>query len=204
MDIGAVSQQSNGAAQAASNKAAESLAGDFNQFLTLLTAQVTNQDPLSPLDSTQFVEQLATFAGLEQQVQSNSHLEAIAEMLQTSLGNDSAGLLGQGAMATAIAVEGAVPPVNIFGPENTQGTLVVRDASGNEVYRGSPAVEWSWDGTSNDGAPVPAGTYRFEIETENGSVEAAVLGTIDRVITGTDGRAVGLGPGVTAASYTLV
>ncbi|MEO1569272.1 MAG: flagellar hook capping FlgD N-terminal domain-containing protein [Pseudomonadota bacterium] len=48
-----------------------------------MTAQVQNQDPLSPLDSTQFVEQLATFSALEQQVQTNTHLQSIADLVRS-------------------------------------------------------------------------------------------------------------------------
>jgi flagellar basal-body rod modification protein FlgD len=55
---------------------------EFNNFLELLTAQIRNQDPLEPLDSTQFVEQLATFSTLEQQVQSNTRLDTIAATLE--------------------------------------------------------------------------------------------------------------------------
>lgn len=53
----------------------------FSTFLTLLTAQIRNQDPLAPQDSTQFVEQLATFSGLEMQAKSQQTLERIAELL---------------------------------------------------------------------------------------------------------------------------
>lgn len=61
---------------------------DFTTFLTLLTAQIKNQDPLAPLDSTQFVEQLATFSGLELQAKANNFLEDIANMLgQTAYTN---------------------------------------------------------------------------------------------------------------------
>ena len=54
---------------------------ELTQFLSLLTAQVRNQDPLEPLDSTAFVEQLATFSALEQQVQTNHHLADILDAL---------------------------------------------------------------------------------------------------------------------------
>ncbi|WP_051881538.1 flagellar hook capping FlgD N-terminal domain-containing protein [Parvularcula oceani] len=54
---------------------------ELTQFLSLLTTQIRNQDPLTPLDSTAFVEQLATFSSLEQQVQTNRHLESILERL---------------------------------------------------------------------------------------------------------------------------
>lgn len=58
---------------------------EFTTFLTLLTAQIKNQDPLAPLDSTQFVEQLATFSNLELQAQGNEFLENISQMLAQSL-----------------------------------------------------------------------------------------------------------------------
>jgi len=58
---------------------------EFTTFLTLLTAQIRNQDPLAPLDSTQFVEQLATFSNLELQAEGNQTLEDIALMLAQSL-----------------------------------------------------------------------------------------------------------------------
>lgn len=54
---------------------------EFDTFLRLLTAQIENQDPLAPLESTQFVEQLATFSGLELQAKANNILEDIALML---------------------------------------------------------------------------------------------------------------------------
>ncbi|PHR91179.1 MAG: hypothetical protein COA69_11695 [Robiginitomaculum sp.] len=58
---------------------------DFNTFLTLLTAQVKNQDPLAPLDSTQFVQQLATFSGLELQAKGNQALSFIASLLEQQI-----------------------------------------------------------------------------------------------------------------------
>ncbi|RKQ72152.1 flagellar hook capping protein [Litorimonas taeanensis] len=61
----------------------------FTTFLTLLTAQIKNQDPLAPLDSTQFVEQLATFSNLELQAEGNQVLEDIAQMLAQSLYNQT-------------------------------------------------------------------------------------------------------------------
>lgn len=74
-----------------SSSAATSLAGatnqseEFNTFIHLLTAQVKNQDPLAPLDSTQFVEQLATFTNLELQAKNNQILENIAFMLAAQI-----------------------------------------------------------------------------------------------------------------------
>ena len=71
---------------AAVSDATEATIGEeFDTFLTLLTAQIRNQDPLAPLDSTQFVEQLATFSSVELQAKSNGLLEDIAQMLAQNL-----------------------------------------------------------------------------------------------------------------------
>jgi flagellar basal-body rod modification protein FlgD len=80
-----------GAASAAAGQARSAFSEDFDTFLTLLTAQVENQDPLAPLDSTQFVEQLATFSALEQQVTTNDHLEKIAALLAATIGERTIG-----------------------------------------------------------------------------------------------------------------
>ncbi|MGB6231607.1 MAG: flagellar hook capping FlgD N-terminal domain-containing protein [Litorimonas sp.] len=61
---------------------ADAITEDFDTFLTLLTAQISNQDPLAPADSTQFVEQLATFSNLELQATNNKILEGIATLLE--------------------------------------------------------------------------------------------------------------------------
>lgn len=63
-------------------------AEEFETFLTLLTAQIKNQDPLAPLDSTQFVEQLATFSALELQVETNQKLDQITYLLNQQLGEE--------------------------------------------------------------------------------------------------------------------
>jgi flagellar basal-body rod modification protein FlgD len=63
----------------------ETTGEEFSTFLTLLTAQIRNQDPLAPLDSTQFVEQLATFTNLELQAKGNAELENISALLAQSV-----------------------------------------------------------------------------------------------------------------------
>ena len=59
--------------------AANELAGDFETFLSLLTAQLRNQDPLKPMESTEFVAQLASFSAVEQQVRTNDRLDELAK-----------------------------------------------------------------------------------------------------------------------------
>lgn len=63
-------------------QASSEVAEQFDTFLNLLTAQIKNQDPLAPMDSTQFVEQLATFSNLELQAKNTALLEQIADLLE--------------------------------------------------------------------------------------------------------------------------
>ena len=79
------SSQSTANANAPST-AARDAAADYESFLTLLTAQLKNQDPLKPLESTEFVAQLASFSAVEQQVRTNDSLTAIQELLAPTEG----------------------------------------------------------------------------------------------------------------------
>jgi len=81
--------------QSEANQAAQTLAGDFDQFLSLLTTQLQFQDPLDPLDSNQFTEQLVSFTGVEQQIAQNQNLEAIISQLQSQNLSNAVGYLGK-------------------------------------------------------------------------------------------------------------
>ena len=69
--------------QQRATRGAQQLAGNFNTFLTLLTTQLQNQDPLDPLDTNQFTQQLVEFASVEQQVNMNTNLQTLISMQQT-------------------------------------------------------------------------------------------------------------------------
>ena len=72
------------ATQTRSQKSSFSLAADLDSFLLLLTTQLRNQDPLSPLDSNEFTGQLVAFAGVEQQIPTNGHLEQLLSLQSAS------------------------------------------------------------------------------------------------------------------------
>ena len=75
---------SSSAASAAGSNATQQLAGNFDTFLQLLTTQLQNQNPLDPLDTNQFTQQLVEFASVEQQVNMNTNLQTLISMQQTS------------------------------------------------------------------------------------------------------------------------
>ncbi|ADM09638.1 putative FlgD protein [Parvularcula bermudensis HTCC2503] len=202
MEISPTSAQS--AASAANQKATQSLATDLDAFLNLLTAQMKNQDPFAPIDSTQFVEQLATFSSLEQQVQTNKYLETMMGLLQSTLGGQQTDVIGAQIGASEITISGAFDPLPIVSGSDAEGALVVRNAQGDVVFRGPRADEWSWNGQTNEGTLAAPGTYSFEIETDSTVLDARALGTVDRVITDTNGQVVGIGPTITTDTYKVI
>ncbi len=148
------------------------ISSDFQTFLTLLTTQLENQDPLNPLDSSEFAVQLATFSGVEQQVKTNDLLRDLAAGIGAAGLSQFAGWVGMEARVTAPArFDGA--PITLApapDPASDAATLVVRDATGREVSRepmppvSAPVL---WAGTGPGGQPLPAGLYTFEVESLN-------------------------------------
>src|SRR3954468_20088182 len=89
---------------ASTTDAIKKLSGDFNNFLTLLTTQLKNQDPLSPMDSTQFTQQLVAFTGVEQQINSNNKLDQIIALDKAGQITTASGFIGQQVEATSTQV----------------------------------------------------------------------------------------------------
>jgi flagellar basal-body rod modification protein FlgD len=149
---------------------ASTAASDFQSFLMLLTAQLRNQDPLSPLDSTQFVEQLASFSAVEQQIETNSRLEALTESLTGGALEEASQWVGQHVetVSGAARFEGeALRYVIPAGEEGASTEVVVSDLAGNIVYRqdvDNTRQEFLWRGETNDGATAPNGDYVVSIQ----------------------------------------
>lgn len=145
------------------------ITSDFETFLTLLTAQLENQDPLKPLESTEFVAQLAQFSAVEQQVRSNDTLEEILSALNGGGGAGLSDWLGSEVRAEAALVYSGDPVELTVTPDlsATSATLVVSDLSGAQIARVAldpKAAEIEWDGTTGAGATAPNGSYRFTVE----------------------------------------
>lgn len=142
---------------------------DFQSFLTLLTAQLRHQDPLSPLDSTQFVAQLASFSTVEELVNANARLDQIASELSGGSIDRYAGWIGREAEAQGapLLFEGAPTPLRAQADASADRVeLVVRDAAGNVVHRAPIANTGEiviWDGSTANGAASP-GAYRASAE----------------------------------------
>jgi flagellar basal-body rod modification protein FlgD len=165
---------------------ANAMAGDFQTFLTLLTTQMRNQDPLKPMESTEFVAQLASFSAVEQQIRANDRLDRIAEILSGGSADGLAAWIGREVRAPASAAFDGTPVAIEVAPVEgaDRAVLVVRNDFDQEVARlavAADAATLGWDGTDSVGNSVAHGRYRFQLESYAGET---LLGTQDgRVFT---------------------
>lgn len=150
-------------------------AADFETFLSLLTAQMRNQDPLQPMDSTEFVAQLASFSGVEQQIRANERLDAILDALSGGAGAGLASWIGlEAETAATLRHEGGPLALAVDPPAGADRAMLrVLDAEGRTV--GAIPVDPAarrilWDGTL-DGAPLGAGRRSFELAWFAGEAE---------------------------------
>jgi flagellar basal-body rod modification protein FlgD len=179
------------AKKTAASDAAAAPATDFQTFLTLLTTQMRNQDPLKPVESTEFVSQLASFSAVEQQIRSNDRLESILDVLSGGAADGLAAWIGKEVRApgkadfTGEPVEVEVTPV----PDTDRAVLVVTNDFGTVVARHAvdPATGLvAWDGSDDLGAPVAHGRYAFQLESYSGddlvdTQDARVYGKVTEV-----------------------
>lgn len=147
--------------------------GDFETFLRMLTTQIRNQDPLNPMEGSDFAVQLATFSGVEQQVRANTFLEAIAGTSGASGIGQYVPWIGREVRSPSSAwFDGTPLPLEVMpDPAADSVVLVVNDASGRTVSReeigpGNGTVEWF--GHDDMGTPLPAGQYSFVVESWKG------------------------------------
>lgn len=169
-----------GAAQPAStqssiNGASQSLAGDQQTFLTLLTTQLKNQDPLSPLDANQFTAQLVSMTGVQQQIVGNQLLQQMVNR-QTGLG-DPVNMIGKTVTASTAAatlqtgkadwtysINGAASDVSVQIVDNLGNVVATSDLGG--MTQGEHT--FSWDGKGLSGNQIPdGGTYGLVVTAKD-------------------------------------
>lgn len=182
---------SNGTTAAPADK--KMLAQNFDQFLTLLTAQLKNQNPLDPLNTNEFTSQLVQFASVEQQMKQNDSLTTL--LTKTDATNAIGVLSFVGRKVTASGTTTAFTDGKadwVFdSPRPGTGKVIISDSRGKPVYQTSIALSggqqnFSWDGTRSDGLIADDGLYTVSIEggTVNGAaftVSSQISGTVDGV-----------------------
>ncbi len=158
-------------AAATGSAAAKQLAGNFDTFLTLLTTQLQNQDPLSPMDSNQFTQQLVQFSGVEQQIDTNQNLKQLIGLGQTQNNTFAIGYLGRSVVMTN--GEGSLSNGSAswsYGLDNASAAtaLTISDANGKVVYATTGETTpgshtFNWDGKDAAGNSLPDGGYTLTV-----------------------------------------
>jgi len=184
---------SSSSSNTASSTATTGIADNFQTFLTLLTTQLQNQNPLDPLDTNQFTQQLVQFAGVEQQMKMNSQMTSLISIEQSA--QSTAAMAYLGATAT---VDGSTTKLasgkaqwTFTSDKPATGSISIADSTGNLAYSGTFTLNagqqnFAWDGKGNNGTKWPDGNYTMTISAKDTSgnavtVSTTVQGTVDSV-----------------------
>jgi len=171
--------------QAAPNAAAQ-LNTNFDSFLKMLTTQLQNQDPLSPMDTAQFTSQLVQFSQVEQQLRGNDTLNKLLAMQTLNMTALGVSFIGKdvevsGDSFSADGVNGVSMSYNL--PEAaSEGTVTILDEDGNTVYsqdaeKGAGQHDFTWNGKTDDGNMAPAGKYTIKVSAENAAGTSLTVAT---------------------------
>ena len=169
------------------------------EFLLLLVTQLQNQDPLNPMDSTEFTAQLAQFSSLEQMMAMNKTLTSIRETQNGLSYMQATSYIGknvtaQGNLISLSGDDGADIKFNM-GSSASQVVISIYDEYGdlvNKIEKGTTdqgAVSVYWDGLKSDGSPAPEGFYGYSVlAVDQNGKSVAVETTVTVQITGVDLR----------------
>src|SRR6185295_9321796 len=153
MDLNPVATASTPSAAAGAQK---QLSSNFDTFLTLLTTQLKNQDPLSPMDSNQFTQQLVQFSQVEQQINSNKNLESLIALTKARSATDAVSYLGKTLTLTdgmGALMDGEANWAYSLDNHASSATLYVKNMHGDVVYSAPAETDegmhsFTWDGVS--------------------------------------------------------
>ncbi|TNJ42257.1 flagellar hook capping FlgD N-terminal domain-containing protein [Phaeobacter sp. B1627] len=165
--LGTTSALSSSATQTATS----ALSSDFETFLTLMTTQAKYQDPLEPMDSSDYTAQLAQFSAVEQQVLTNDTLASMLTQLSLTNMSQLTGWVGKEVRAQAAAHFDGSTPISVSpnpAAVADEVQLVIYDDTEAEVGRIELPVSaepYMWNGEGTDGETLPDGNYTFVVES---------------------------------------
>ena len=174
-----------------SKTASTTLASNFQTFLTLLTTQLKNQNPLDPLDTNQFTQQLVEFSQVEQQLKQNEQLSTLVNLQKTAQSSQALNFVG----ATAI-VDGSTTRLqsgaanwSLNSAKPAAADIYIKNAVGQTVFSGQYTLNagdqhFQWDGKGSDGTKWPDGNYTLVVSAKDTggqpvTVKTEVQGVVD-------------------------
>jgi flagellar basal-body rod modification protein FlgD len=174
--------------------AMKELSSNFSTFLTLLTTQLKNQDPTSPMDSNQFTQQLVMYSQVEQQISTNDNLKTLISQGTSNAASMTTGYLGKKVSITngnASLTNGSATWTYNLKTAAATNQLLISDANGKAVYTGTGQTSagnssFTWDGKDNNGNQLPDGTYKLTVtaaDTSGNNITSTVAsaGTVTQI-----------------------
>ena len=188
MDVNTIGNTGSGGATVGGNV---DLASTFDNFLLLLTTQLQNQDPLSPLDTNQFTEQLVQFTNVEQSIKTNAKLDQLIALQGVNQLTGALDYVGRTVEVDSVVLDlsdGAATMTYDLASNAEETTIEIIDEAGNTVrtltVEGTAGRhEVTWDGKDGSGDDLPEGLYGFVVKAvdSEGRTVPARQGTIGRV-----------------------
>ncbi|HWL20010.1 MAG TPA: flagellar hook capping FlgD N-terminal domain-containing protein [Bradyrhizobium sp.] len=182
---GTTTASSSSSSSSLSSSTGSTLAGNFQTFLQLLTTQLQNQNPLDPLDTNQFTQQLVQFAGVEQQLKTNDQLTQLVSLQQTTQATQALGFVGKTAVVdgntTALSSSSATWELNI--PSSSAVTVTIANSKGQTVFTGNYSASagnnqpFTWNGQGSDGTQWPDGLYTMTATAADSSGNPVAIST---------------------------
>jgi len=181
-------------ANASSLLGQQEIASNFQEFLKLLTTQLKNQDPLSPLDTNQFTQQLVAFASVEQQLKTNTDLDKLVMLNKTSQATAALGFVGSQVTAdgSTTQLKNGLAAWNITSPRPAAASVSIVDQNGNTVWTGQQTLDtgtqsYSWNGRTSTGTIAPDGLYTIQITAQDAAGQSVAVSTqYTGTVTGVD------------------
>jgi flagellar basal-body rod modification protein FlgD len=182
-------------AAAANALANTQIAGNFQSFLQLLTTQLQNQNPLSPLDTNQFTQQLVEFAGVQQQINTNDSLATLVSLQQTAQSTQALGFVGQTAVVkgSTAALTNSKATWQLDIPSASTVNVSIANSSGQSVFSNSFAANagnnqtFAWNGLASDGTQQPDGNYTLTATAKDSAGNTVAVTTqVEGVVSSVD------------------
>ena len=171
------------------------IAGNFQTFLQLLTTQLQNQNPLDPLDTNQFTQQLVEFASVEQQLKTNDQLTSLVSLQQTTQSTQALDFVGRTAVVdgSTASLSSSKATWDLSIPSACDMTVTITNSTGATVYSGKLSANagdnqpFQWNGQGTDGSQWPDGQYKLTATaTDSSGNPVAITTQVQGVVSSVD------------------
>jgi flagellar basal-body rod modification protein FlgD len=181
----AVSGLSTGSAPSTSANNQPGIAANFTAFLQLLTTQLQNQNPLEPLDTNQFTQQLVQFAQVEQQLRGNDQLATLVALQKSQQASAALDFVGKTVVITGATTNLGSSGTTVWtfsSPKPASATVTIKDSTGQTAFTGNYTVntgrqDFVWDGIGSNGQRWPEGNYTISIAAKDSSGQTVAITT---------------------------